>query len=760
MRVFVRSFGFSLFAAILVLLVPSLRATIFANIRGIVHDPQHRPISGANVTLKSATSAWSQSTKTDQSGDFHFDAVAVGEYTISISYSGFRDVSQRLVIDSGASPILHFELPIASATQSVQVSADEEANVLDTTSSATETLVTRSDIATSPGATRTNSLQMITNFVPGAYVVHDQLHIRGGHQVSWLVDGVPVPNTSIASNVGPQFDPKDVDYLEVQRGSYSADYGDRTFGVFNVVPRTGFERNNDIDILTTYGSYNQTNSEISLGGHTQRFAYYGSVNVNRSDATLETPVPQIIHDLGDGVGGFGSLIYNSTPNDQLRLVASARHDFYQVPNTPEQQSICPQPIPPDPNCSVRDVDNEADSFVNFSWVHTLSPGAVLTVSPFYHYNSARLTPGPNDTPTITIDDRASNYVGMQASLSVVKGKNSLRGGLYVYGQHDNAFFSVTPNDENGLGPTTSERQIVWGNLQAIYLDDQFKVTSWLTLNGGVRLTHYDNPSRAGTVGVSENSADPRVGTAIRIPKINAVLRGYYGRFYQAPPLDTISGPLLGPDFAFLPLHGERDEQWEVGLAVPFHGWTFDEDYFHTAARNFLDHDVLGNSNIFLPLTIDHARIYGWETSVRSPELYHRARIHLAYSHQYAQGAGAVTGGLTDFEPPDVGYFFLDHDQRNTLSTGYDVRLPWSTWTSGNLNYGSGFLEGDGPQHLPSHTTFDFSIGKNIGERLSLSFTAINISDNRYLLDTSNTFGGTHFVEPRQFIGSIRWRFRY
>ena len=84
---------------------------------------------------------------------------------------------------------------------------------------------------------------MITGHVPGSFVVHDQLHIRGGHQVSWLLDGVPVPNTSIASNVGPQFDPKDIDSIEVQRGGYSAEYGDRTFGVFNVVTRSGFERN-------------------------------------------------------------------------------------------------------------------------------------------------------------------------------------------------------------------------------------------------------------------------------------------------------------------------------------------------------------------------------------------------------------------------------------------------------------------------------------------------------------------------------------
>jgi len=39
---------------------------------------------------------------------------------------------------------------------------------------------------------------------------------------------------NIASNLGPQIDPKDIDTIEMQRGSYAADFGDRTYGVFNV----------------------------------------------------------------------------------------------------------------------------------------------------------------------------------------------------------------------------------------------------------------------------------------------------------------------------------------------------------------------------------------------------------------------------------------------------------------------------------------------------------------------------------------------
>jgi outer membrane receptor protein involved in Fe transport len=743
-----RRLGPFLLVAAFLIATPLARATIFGNIRGIVHDPEHRPIAGAQVKLQSATSDWQRSVLTDQDGIFQFDAVPIGEYTITVTHSEFQDVAQHVVVQSGSSPVLHFPMNISAVNQRVEVRAVP--GTIDVETSTTETLITRSAIEQTPGANRTNSLAMITDYVPGAYMVHDQLHIRGGHQVSWLVDGVPVPNTSIASNVGPQFDPKDVDYLEVQRGGYAADYGDRTYGVFNVVPRTGFERDNDAEILTSYGSFNQTNDQISLGGHTQRFAYYTSFNGNRSDYGLQTPVEPVIHDMGNGFGGFSSLVFNATPNDQLRLVTSLRRDFYQVPNTPDQQAPCPPVLPPDSTCNVRDTNRESDALVNFSWVHTLSPGAVVTVSPFFHHNSALFDGGPNDQPSITLDHRASNYLGLQPSVAIVKGKNSLRAGLYVYGQHDDSFFSVTPNPL--VTPVTAQREALWGNLQSIFLEDQFKATSWLTLNGGVRLTHFQGS-------VNENAADPRVGAAIRIPKLNWTIRGFYGRYYQAPPLDTLSGSLLG-DQAFLPLHGERDEQWEVGLAIPFHGWVFDTDYFHTVAHNFLDHDVLGNSNIFLPLTIQYARIHAWETTFRSPELFHRARFHLAYSHQYAQGAGPVTGGLTDFTPSAIDYFYLDHDQRDTLSTGYQVQLPAHTWTTGNVNFGSGFLNGDGPEHLPSHTTFDLSLGKSFGERLSLTFTAINVTNTRYLLDTSNTFGGTHFNEPRQFMTQIRWRFHY
>ena len=50
-------------------------ATIFGSVRGLIHDPHHRPVQNAQVAIRSTTSDWKQSTTTDDAGEFHFDNV-------------------------------------------------------------------------------------------------------------------------------------------------------------------------------------------------------------------------------------------------------------------------------------------------------------------------------------------------------------------------------------------------------------------------------------------------------------------------------------------------------------------------------------------------------------------------------------------------------------------------------------------------------------------------------------------------------------
>jgi len=719
----------------------SALATVFGNVRGVVHDPQHQPVNAVQATIEATDSAYKLTTETGINGQFHFDAVPLGKYKVTVQASGFASQTQVLVVVSGSAPVLHFQLEIAAAKESVTVTASPAD--LNPDSPRRDILISQQQIERYAGVDSSNSFKIITDFVPGSYMVHDQLHIRGGHQVTWALDGVPIPNTNIASNVGPQFNPKDVSYLQAETGSYAAEYGDRTYGVFNVAPNTGFERNRQAELITSFGNYNQTDDLLSFGDHTAKFAYYVSAGGNNSNWGLEPPTPANLHNQAYGGGGFTSLIYNPNPRDQIRFDGGLRLDYYQVPNDPDMQAA-----------GVNDREREQDIFATTTWLHTFSPGLMLTASPFYHFNRAAYEGGANDVP-ITTDNRASNYEGGQITLAAINRRNNARFGIYAFGQQDNTYFSVIAND--GSGQQFNQRVYPGGYLFAGFLEDQFKAASWLTFTGGLRLTHFSG-------GVTENAVDPRLGVAIQLPRLNWVLRAAYSYYYQPPPLDTVAGSLLdyteAQGLGFLPLKGERDIQQEYGITIPIRNWVSSFTYFHTSARNFFDHDALGNSNIFLPLTIEGAIIEGEEVTLRSPLISNHYRAHLAYSHQIAQGVGAVTGGLTDFSPPEEGNLYLDHDQRNTLSAGVEGDLPWHSFAAFTINYGSGFLNGDGPDHLPAYTTFDLSIGKSFGENWMVRVAGTNIFNVSYQLDNSNTFGGTHWGAPAMVSVQVKYRFRY
>ena len=730
--------------SICLLLPMTLGAAVLGSIRGVVHDPDHRPVKGATVVVKSASSDYSQTATTGVDGDFEITAIPVGAYRVTVVRDGFSPSEQQAVVDSSSAPILHFQLAIGAVRESVSVA--ESALAVNAEEMTPSTMISRSEIATTPGANLSNSLSAITDYVPGAWIAHDQLHVRGGHQVTWAIDGVPIPNTNIASNVGPQIDPKDIDYLEAQRGGYSPAYGDRTYGVFNAVPRTGFERNQEGELFATFGTFNQTNDQVNFGSHTEKFAYYASLNGNRSDAGLSTPGPDVLHDRVWGLGGMATLIYNRDANDQFRWVSLLRRDDYQIPNDPDAQAA-----------GVRDQENERDALASLSWVHTFHSGLVLTTSPFYHYNRANYDGAPSDTPLSTTQHRASQYGGAQASLNFLNPKHNASIGVYGFAQRDNESVDLIANDGSGL--SFANQRATTGHLEALFLEDQYKALSWLTLTAGVRLTHFSGA-------IAENAASPRLGGAIRIPHLNWILRGFWGQYYQAPPLSTVTGPVL--DFAvaeglgFIPLHGERDQEHQFGLTIPLRGWALEVNNYHQRARNYFDHNAIGNSNLFFPLTIDNARLYGWEATVRSPRLLHRGEVYLSYAYAHAEGSGAVNGGLTDFSPPDNGYFLLDHDQRTTLHAGFNFDLPHRVVAGGNLYYGSGFTDGssDVPAHLAGHTTFDLTVGKTMSENLTISVTALNLMNRRFLLDNSKTFGGTHYADPRQVYLQLRYRFHY
>ena len=761
------------FVAALLLFSASLPAvaTVFATIHGVVHDAQHRPIAGAAVTLTAASSKFVLHALTDAEGEFNLPEAPIGVYRIEISASGFDNVTQPIALVSGTNPILHIALPVAGSAETVVVRGGDDSDIAADSVTPT-TLVTRKMIEETPGAGRTRAMEMITDYVPGAYMTHDMLHMRGGHQTSWLIDGVSIPNTKIASNLGPQIDPKDIDELETQRGSYAADVGDRTYGVFNVLPRNGFEFNRDGELELYGGNLSSGEAQLALGDHSTRTAWYASLTGSRSNYGLATPVTQIFHDTTNSQSVFASVIRNQTPKDQIRLDTQYRQDYFQIPFDPDAGDYeCTS----DYYCSdgLRDGQTERDQFTIINWVHTFSPAALISVAPFYHFNQSDYDSKPADLPVATTWHQSSYYAGAQIDARLDKGWNSFSGGLSSFAQRENDLFGAEINDGSAPSQADTPSKADAG-LAEFYLADHLRLGSYITLLGGERLSIY-------RAGLNESAIFPRIGATVRIPRLNCVLRGFYGHFFQPAPIQTVSssvlnyaGHLPGGENTFTALPSERDEEHQFGIGIPWKGWNLDVDTFKNRVNNFLDHSNLGESNMYFPIAVDGALVRAWEMTLRSPALWRLGGFHLSYSNQIAEQRGNIIGGFTcsiKTDPAcDLGpdYTPVDHDQRHTLNTGFTANLPLRTWFASNVYYGSGFTNGlaganVGPyngEYLPVHTTFDLSAGHAFGENWRVAANVLNVTNHRVLLDNSITIGGFHFNDPRMVSAELRYRFHF
>jgi outer membrane receptor protein involved in Fe transport len=733
------------------LLVPTQAlAAAFGSVSGLVQDANSKPVSGARVSLRSAASGAIRTARTDAHGRFDFPNVEQGTYRLSVSRKGFLAATQAVTVESGYFPSPLVVLQRNGRLAQVVVSAVAVPPPV-VASMTPITLVSDQDIERTPGATNVNSLAMITDYVPGAYEAHDMLHIRGGHQTSWLIDGVEIPNTNIAENLGPEVNPQDIQTIGTERGSYGADEGDRTYGIFNVIPNTGFGARNQAIADVTAGNFGQTDDYVSAASHTSNFAYYASLEGNRSDLGLQTPQSQVIHDATRGYGAFTNLQYAPNSTDEVRFVAQMRQDVYQIPD-------CIVALDDDPDCvgQYGDEQGEADNFALLTWAHTFSNNAVLTSSLMYHFERADYDGGVNDQPTITNFHHSSQYEGAEENYRMTVSRNHLDVGVYGFAQQDQADFNLVTSD--GSSPPTTQLENPTGDLVAAWLQDTYDVTDWLNVTAGVRQTHFRGL-------VSENATDPRLGTTVKVPHLNWVFSAFWGKYYQAPPLETLSGTFIANAQAqgtqFLPLHGERDKERQFGVTIPVMGWTVEADYFVTQSRNFFDHNPIGESDIYLPITDEGALIEGRELTVRSPAFWRYGQVHLAYSNQTADCFGSITGGLV-VTGTDCGadYTALDHDQRNTLNLGYNANLPDRFFVGANLSVNSGLANDGPPSHLPSYAVLDLSAGRDITDNLEVSVTGTNVTNRHLLTDNSLTFGGVHWNNPLQIYAELRYRFHY
>src|SRR5262249_13789297 len=113
--------------------VPTYAQTFRGGISGIVTDASGAAVSGASVQAVNDDTRQLHQTVSSSAGEFTFQDIPLGTYTITVSATGFETVkTTKVPVSAGAVYNLPVKLSPAAANTTVEVSAS--ALALDTTS--------------------------------------------------------------------------------------------------------------------------------------------------------------------------------------------------------------------------------------------------------------------------------------------------------------------------------------------------------------------------------------------------------------------------------------------------------------------------------------------------------------------------------------------------------------------------------------------------------------------------------------------------
>jgi hypothetical protein len=215
-----------------------------SNIQGTIKDPQGAVVSGAQVTAKSTSVSIERSTTSDEEGFYRLAALPAGNYTVTVSRSGFTNSTfQNVELTVNRTMDLDVQLEVGNVKEQINITG--EAALIDPTTAATGSTVTPRQIQDMPVNGR-NYLDLM-QLVPGA-VINRQANVgsdnstpvlgeRSGNN-NFMIDGQPNKNT-VDGGAAAQFNQETIAEFQVLTAGYKAEFGQASGAIVNVITRSG-----------------------------------------------------------------------------------------------------------------------------------------------------------------------------------------------------------------------------------------------------------------------------------------------------------------------------------------------------------------------------------------------------------------------------------------------------------------------------------------------------------------------------------------
>ena len=281
-------------------------------LQGKVFDPDDRVVSGARVSLLAGLTPVEER-ETGADGQYRFESLAAGKYTLLANLAGFSTLSTGIELQPGETRTADLHLKVSALEEHVVVSASIGGALAPQIGSSVS-VITQQEIADRDA----ESVFEVLRGLPGVEVNQGGRHggatsifIRGGNSNynMVMIDGIQV------NLFGGDFDfaslaADGVDHIEVSRGPQSALYGSNAVaGAVDIVSGRG-EGPPHFSFLAEGGSF--TTRRFATGGSGLTRGFSWAYNLSRLDSGGVVP-----NDRYRNQSSYLSLGYSRTPKRQF-----------------------------------------------------------------------------------------------------------------------------------------------------------------------------------------------------------------------------------------------------------------------------------------------------------------------------------------------------------------------------------------------------------------------------------------------------------
>lgn len=212
-------------------------------VSGVVVDPTGAVVEGATVVLTNQSTSIESTVVTNSSGFYRFDAVNLGNYSVSVTATGFGKVTKTGIgVSANQTSSVDVALAVGSQEVTVEITADAGSQ-LQTESAVrggniTTRQITELPIGANPVALALTLPGVSSNrggFGVGTFSVNG----ARGRSNNFLIDGTENNDISVAGQ-GFQITNQDaVQEVSVQTGNFDSEFGRSGGAVVNVITRSG-----------------------------------------------------------------------------------------------------------------------------------------------------------------------------------------------------------------------------------------------------------------------------------------------------------------------------------------------------------------------------------------------------------------------------------------------------------------------------------------------------------------------------------------